>query len=174
MGLLNLRYGYFAQSGAGTVVDDPTSAYNLKRRRKIMDFYEWFTNNMDTLGKSMTVDTVEYTNNFEIFSENSRHHHEKLLQISNLEDCRFSIVVCDLHVDLIRGDAFQHGGGRAAVTRLLCRSKKFEMQFFNIGDKQKPLTKNMLGSKRDSSMAHYLMDNANRSRMLLERWSNAA
>ncbi len=53
MGLLNLRFGYFARGGAATVIDDHDSAYNKSRLNEPITFNRWFVQKRKYLRKFM-------------------------------------------------------------------------------------------------------------------------
>lgn len=170
MGILNLRFGYFAMGGPGTVRDEPDAAYNRQKRDELIAFSAWFSQKRYSFQTFMPEDTLSINHLFEVRSDNTQANTEQLYGISQLSDCRFSVVVGAVLGDLRNPDALHIEENKKVLMELYHKTSEFNIQIFNINDNEVPLTPNILRGKKDDKVAFYLMDNATRSRDSLENW----
>lgn len=170
MGLLDLRFGYFALRGAEGKRDKLESYYNSAVYDKLIKFNIWFCRNRRYLKKFMPTDAKSRVSSFNIVTDDISKKADQLINLSEISDRRFSIVVPDIKVDLLNKKAADHGQTADALLKFYERSNKFEIQIFNINDDETPLTAALLNQTSPSEAAHYLMTNAINSKITLEKW----
>jgi hypothetical protein len=170
MGILDLRFGYFARGGPNTVIDDMGSAFNRKRQDEINQFSNWFSLKRRTFKQFMTSDTLAKRQKFEIKSDNCRLNIQNLLQISEISDARFSVVIGNVDGDLRNQDVFHTENSMDILQIIHDKIENFQIQIFSINDEVAPLTPNILNSKNDNEVPFYLMNNAVRSRESINYW----
>ncbi|MGX9984672.1 hypothetical protein [Methylobacterium fujisawaense] len=170
MGLLDLRFGYFAHRGVEGAIDDPDTAHNKTVSNKIEEFRGWFFRNRQSMHDFMSPNSKVPKSSFEILSDNVFKNTDHLEILSKFSQHRFSLVIPDMKVDLLNKKAFEAGQMTDTLVKLYERSDNFEVQIFNINDDEFLLSKKTLDRLTPSEVPHYLMDNAINSRNWLEKW----
>jgi hypothetical protein len=118
----------------------------------------------------MTGDTLARRQKFEIKSDNCRINIQNLLQISQISDERFSVVIGNVDGDLRNQDVLYTENSINILQIIHHKIENFQIQIFSINDDVASLTPNILNSKNENEIPFYLMNNAVRSRESINYW----
>jgi len=175
MGILNLRYGYFARLGQDSVIDDDASSRNETKIAALNDFNRLFNTKRKMFADFMSPNTVSYDNKFDIISDNPRESNKSIDNICEQNGLRYSLVVYSVEQDILNKFVKADLKNRKQMLRNLYElSKIFDRQIFEVDSSKYPLFERNIKKFTGLDLAYYLMDNAIESRRIFnsrcEKW----
>lgn len=175
MGILNLRYGYFARLGQDSVIDDDSSTRNEIKIAALNEFNRLFNAKRRSFTGFVPPNTIGIDNKFDIISDNPRESNRSIDNICERNGLSYSLVVYSVEQDIINKFVKEDLENRKQKLRDLYElSKIFHRQIFELDSSKYPLFGKNIKNFTGLDLAHYLMDNAIESRRIFnarcEKW----